>query len=117
MHHTALPTPTSQFRRKINKALNLAMHIPVGNITAILPPLAGENALRGRIRRHRRDGRVLYEREPARLVQPGTAPAAGGKKLVLERRVDDAQHGAVGDDKTDGDAEHGEEVGIVYRSL
>lgn len=50
------------------------------------------------------------------LVEPGTAAGAGGEELVLERGVDDAYDWTVLDDEADGDAEHGEEVGVVDSS-
>lgn len=35
----------------------------------------------------------------------------------MEGGVDDADDGSVVDDEADGDAEHGEDVGVVYSSL
>lgn len=92
------------------------MHVPIRNILAILAPLAGENAFFGSVCWHRGDGRVADEGESTFFVEPGAAAGAGGEELILEGGVDDADYGAVVEDEGDGDAEHGEEVGIVYGS-
>ena len=39
---------------------------------------------------------------------------AGGEDLIEERSVDEANGRFVVEDEGDGDAEHGEEVGVVY---
>ena len=112
MHHPPFTIPTPNLRRHVHKALNLAVHITVRDVAAIFTPLAREDTLRRGVGGHGRD-RVANEWELAFLVEPGTAPAAGGEELVLEGGVDYADDGAVLDDEADGDAEHGEDVGVV----
>ncbi len=112
MHHPPLTIPTPNLRRHVYKALNLAVHITVRDVAAILTPLTREDTLQRGVGGHGRD-RVPNEWELALLVEPGTAPAAGGEELVLEGGVDYADDGAVLDDEADGDAEHGEDVGVV----
>lgn len=89
------------------------MHIPIRLIPAILAPLAREDAFPGRIRGHRRNRRIANKRQLALFVQPCAAAGAGGEELVCEGSVDDADDGFVGDNKADGDTEHGEDVGVV----
>lgn len=116
MHHPTPPLSPPSLSSHIQEALNLAMHVPIRDIPAILAPLAGEDALSGRIWRHRGGGRVADKGELAFLVEPGATAGAGGEELVLEGGVDDADDGAVVENEGDGDAEHGKEVGVVYSS-
>lgn len=116
MRHPTLPTAAPNFRRHIHKTLDLAMQIPVRLVPAVLTPLAREDALLRRSRGHWRDGRVSDQRELARFVQPGAAAGARGEELVLERGVDYPDDRVLVDEKADGDAEHGEDMSVVYRS-
>lgn len=110
MHHTSLSTSPTYLRSQVQEALDLAVHVPVGNVPAILAPFAGQDTPGRRIRRH---SAVADEGQTVRPVQPGSAAAAGREELVLERGVDDADDGTVVENEGDGDAEHGEEVGVV----
>lgn len=101
MHHPALPVPTTQLRRQIHKALDLAVQVAIGDVAAVLAPFAGQDALAGRVGGERGDRGVADEREAALLVQPGAAVEAGGEELVLEGGVDDADDGAVVDEEAD----------------
>lgn len=92
------------------------MQIPVRLVPAVLTPLAREDALLRRSRGHRRDGRAADQRELARFVQPGAAAGARGEELVLERGVDYPDDRVLVDEEADGDAEHGEDMSVVYRS-
>lgn len=113
MHHTPLPTPPANFRRHVNKTLDLTVQVPVRRVSAVLAPLAREDASLRRGCGQRRDG-VTQEREALGFVQPGAFAAAGGEGLVEEWGVDDADDGHAGDDEADGDAVEGREVGEVY---
>lgn len=93
------------------------MHIPIRPILAILTPLTREDAFPGRIRGHRRNRRVANKRELTLFIQPCAAAGARGEKLICEGSVDDTDNGFVRDDEADGDAEHGENVGVVYGTV
>ena len=49
-------------------------------------------------------------------VQPGTFTTTCREGLVEEGGVDDADDGLAGQEESDGDAEHGEDVDVVDRS-
>lgn len=93
------------------------MHIPIRPILAILTPLTREDAFPGRIRGHRRNRRIANKGELALFIQPCAAAGTRRKELVCEGGVDDADDGLVGDDEADGDAEHGEDVGVIYGAV
>lgn len=59
MHHPTPPIPPTNLSSHIDKTLDLAMHIAVWDIAAVLAPLAAEDALRGRVRGHGRDGGLV----------------------------------------------------------
>ena len=68
MHHSSLPISALNLSSHIEKAIDLAMHIPIGLVSAILAPFAREDAFSGRVRGHRGDGRVADKWELAFLV-------------------------------------------------
>jgi len=93
------------------------MHIPIRPISAILAPLAREDAFPRRSRWHRRNQRIANKRKLALFIQPCAAAATGRKELVCEGSIDNADDGLMRDDEADGDTEHGEDVGVVYGAV
>ena len=59
MNHPTPPIPPTNFSSHIDKTLNLAMHIAIRDIAAVLAPFTAEDALRGRVRGHGRDGGLV----------------------------------------------------------
>lgn len=115
MHHAALATPSPNLHGHIDKAFDLAPQVSalalLGiRVSSVLAPLAAEHTALGGIGR---DGNALDQGQALRLVEPGAFALAGGKDLVQEGGVDDADDGNARDDEGDGDAEHGEEVGVI----
>ena len=68
MHHSSLPISALNLSSHIEKAIDLAMHVPIGLVPAILAPFAREDAFSGRVGGHRGDGRVADEWELAFLI-------------------------------------------------
>lgn len=116
MHHTSLPISPPNLTSHIDKTLDLPMQIAIWDITAIFAPLAREDTFTRRIGRHWWDGWVADEGELAFLVQPCPAADAGREELVLEGGVDYSDYGTMLVDEGNGDAEHGENMRVVYGS-
>jgi hypothetical protein len=57
------------------------------------------------------------ERETYRIIHERPVAAVGGIRDVEHGRVDHAHDGRVVQDERDGDAEHVEEVGVVYGAV
>lgn len=122
MNHSAFAPSATKLRSHVHKTVDFAMHVSLGDISPILPPLTAENAAARRIRWERRD-RVSCERElltwfvgrrrRSAVVHPGAVAGAGGVGDVQEGRVDDTDDGNAVEAHGDGDTEHGEEVRVV----
>lgn len=112
MYHASLTIPTSDFGGHIHEALDLAVHVAVGDVPPVLPPLATKDTA---LRRRGRHGRYGFpdQRQRRRLVEPRAATLARSEELVHKGRLDDADHGPAADEEGDGDTECGEEVCIV----
>ncbi len=122
MHHPSLPASPPNLRRHVNKTLNLPPHIPTLHIFPIFPPLTAKDTSFRRLFPQRRD-RVPHIRQPPpgfggmSIVLPCAVVDEGGVGDVEHGLVDDADDGRPGEDEGDGDAEHGEEVGVVYGAV
>jgi len=116
MHHTALPISASNLSCHIHKTLNLPIQIAIRNILPILTPLARKHTTLGCLLRHRRHW-VSNQRQSSSFIQPSTLARASGKDLVEKGCVDDSDGGFGVQDEGDRDAEHGEEVSVVYGAV
>lgn len=107
MDHSSLSASGTRFKSHVGEGLYLAHHVSIGDISTVLPPLAGKSASARRIVGHWRN-RVAYQRQTLSLVEESASSLARGEGLVDERRVDDADNRNTVDGESDGHAEHGE---------
>lgn len=116
MHHTTLSPSSSNLSRHIQKTLNLPIQIAIRDILSVLSPFARKHTAFGCLLRHRRHG-ISHQRQPSSFIQPSTLAGASRKDLVQEGCVNDSDGGFRVQDEGDGDAEHGEEVCVVYGAV
>ena len=93
------------------------MHIAVRRIPSILAPFTREYASTGCFLRHGWDGGFLDQGQALSFVEKGPATSAGREELVRKGRVYYSDEGFGVMDESDTDAEHGEEVDVVYCSV
>lgn len=113
MHHSSLPASPPNLGSHINETLHLSVQVPFWPVLSILAPFATKHTTPRCALRHR----LPHQRQPLCLIKPSTPPFAGREKLAKHRRAYDSYYRCAVDEKGDGDAEHGEEMGIIDRAV
>lgn len=106
VYHSSLAISPSQFGCHVDKAVHLSVEISIRDVSPVLSPLAGEDALPRSVGGHRTD-RLAQKWQSRGLVQPGSFACASGEELVKQGRKDDSNDGLIVEDESDADAEHG----------
>lgn len=116
VHHATLAPSALCLDSHGHEALNFSTQVALAcvGVSPILAPLTAKGAALGGVGGY---GRAFDERKALGLVEPCSFALAGGEELVEEGRVDHSDDGLPRDDEGDGDAEHGEEVGVVDGSV
>jgi len=116
MHHAAPSIPPANLGGHVDEAFDFTMHIPIGYVSSILAPFARKDAATGSFLGHGWNG-VANERERLCLVEKGASAGAGGKELVKEWRIDDANQRSRCVYESDRNAEHWKEVNVINGSV
>jgi len=123
MHHPPFTPSTPYLSSHIHKTVDLPPHIASLLIPPILTPLTTKDAafrcLFGQDRL-----RTIDQRQPLplfttimRIILPRSITNQGGVSGVQKGLMDNPDYRLGVQDKGDGDAEHGEEVRVIYCSI
>lgn len=122
MHHPALPTSSTNLSSHVHKTANLPPHIPTLHISPILPPLTTKDTtLRRLLPQHLLRTIHVRQRPPwfswVSIILEGAVTSECRVCCVKHWLVDYAYDRLVVETEGDGDAEHREQVRVVYCSV